>query len=127
CAALAAVSLHRSELPHLALFTMAEVAWARLASAMFAAIIFPCRRRAMYASSPVSRLRIFGVPAMSVVGTVAVGSIGLVVYLLWRDPVAAGPLIKSPLPLEFWIVVGTIVAGALWYAGVKAYRRRSGI
>jgi amino acid transporter len=127
CTGLAAVYLYLIEYHHLALLTMTEVTWAVFMAAMFAAIIFPFRRPAMYAASPVSRLRIFGMPAMSLAGAVGFGVFGLAVYLLWNDPVAAGPLIKSPLPLEFWIVVGTAVVGALWYAGVKAYRRRSGI
>ncbi len=42
-------------------------------------------------------------------------------------PFAAGPMIKKPLPVEFWITTGTAALGTLWYLGVKAYRRRQGI
>lgn len=51
----------------------------------------------------------------------------VVEVLLWKDPIAAGALVRSPLPREFWIVLGIVLAGALWYAGTKVYRRRRGI
>ena len=52
----------------------------------------------------------------------------LAFWLLWRDPIAAGPLIKlSKMPVEAWITLGAIVAGTAWYLGAKAYRKRRGI
>src|SRR6266511_4407118 len=52
---------------------------------------------------------------------------GLPLSAVWTDPIAAGPMIKKPLPVEFWITTGTAALGTLWYLGVKAYRRRQGI
>ena len=49
-------------------------------------------------------------------------------WLLWQDPIAAGPLIKpSKMPVEAWITLGAVVIGAAWYLWVKAYRKRRGI
>ena len=121
------IYLYLIEYHHLALFTMSEAIFAGWLVAIFAAIVFPYRRPEMYAGSPVSGLRVFGLPAMSVVGAVAFVFFGFLEFRLWKDPIVAGPIIKSPLPLEFWILSGTIVLGALWYARVKAYRRRGGV
>jgi amino acid transporter len=112
---------------HFAFLTFVEVLVVVWGFTLLAAVIFPYRRPAMYQASPVARLRVFGMPLMAVTGALGVLVYGLIFYLLWTDPVAAGPMIKKPLPLEFWITVGTIAAGALWYLGVKAYRRRAGI
>src|SRR2546423_13595714 len=95
--------------------------------AMIAAMIFPYRRREIYQASPVARLRVLGLPPMTVTGLLSVLYLGVIFHLLWTDRVAAGPMIRRPFPVEFWITIGTAVVGALWYAGVKAYRRRSGI
>jgi hypothetical protein len=75
----------------------------------------------------VAHLRVFGVPLMSVTGFLGALFLSLVLYLMWNDPVAAGPLIRNPPSLEFWIAVATVGAGVLWYLGVKAYRLRQGI
>lgn len=68
-----------------------------------------------------------GLPAITVAGFVGAVFFAIVGYMLWNDRVVAGPLIRNPLPLEFWIITVAVVLGALWYAGVKAYRRRHGI
>ena len=50
------------------------------------------------------------------------------IWLLWEDPIAAGPLFKpSKMPVEFWITLGAVVLGTAWYLWIKAYRKRRGI
>jgi hypothetical protein len=50
------------------------------------------------------------------------------IYLLWNDPNAAGPLFtRHDLSTEFWIIAGVVAAGTAWYVGIKQYRRRQGI
>ena len=112
---------------NIALLTLIEALLVAWGAVMLAAMIFPYRRRAMYAGSPVARLRLFGMPAMVVTGALALAFFAVVEVLLWRDAIAAGALIRSPLPREFWIVLGVVVFGALWYAVTKVYRRRRGI
>jgi len=111
----------------IAFLTMVEVLIAVWLVVLLAAMIFPYLRRGIYQTSPVSRLRLFGLPLMTITGFIALVYLGWVGYLMWNDPIAAGPLIKSPPPLEFWIVAGAIAVGALWYVGIKAYRARRGI
>ncbi len=53
---------------NIALLTLIEALLVAWGAVMVAAMIFPYRRRAMYAGSPVGRLRWFGVPAMTVTG-----------------------------------------------------------
>jgi hypothetical protein len=65
--------------------------------AMLAAMIFPYRRPQLYQSSPLARLRPFGIPLMTVTGFLGAGFLGIYLYLLWTDPIAAGPMIKNPL------------------------------
>jgi amino acid transporter len=112
---------------NIALLTLIEALLVAWGAVMLAAMAFPYRRRAMYAGSPVAHLRLFGVPAMAVTGFLALAFFAVVEVLLWRDAIAAGALVRSPLPREFWIVLGIVLFGALWYAGTKAYRRRRGI
>jgi amino acid transporter len=112
---------------NIALLTLIEALLVAWGAVMLSAMIFPYRRRSMYAGSPVAGLRWFGLPAMAVTGFLALVFFVIVEVLLWRDPIAAGALIRSPLPREFWIVLGVVVFGGLWYAGMRAYRRRSGI
>ena len=112
---------------HLALLTFFEVLVGVWLIAMLAAMIFPYRRTGIYRPSPVARLRLFGIPLMTVTGFLGALFLAVYLYLLWTDPIAAGPMIKKPLPVEFWITTGTAALGTLWYLGVKAYRRRQGI
>jgi len=65
---------------------------------------------------------------MSITGTIAALFLGVVLYMLWNDPNAAGPLFSADgFTGEFWLLLGVVVFGILWYLGVKAYRRRNGI
>src|SRR5215469_11392377 len=111
-----------------AFLTFIEVLLVVWGMVMVSAVFFPLRRRQLYESSPAKNFKILGVPIMPVAGAVsAVFSVAMI-WLLWNDPIAAGPLFKpSKMPVEFWITVAAVVAAAAWYIWVKAYRKRHGI
>ena len=110
------------------LLTLIEALVVVWGTAMLAAVWFPRTRRQLFEMSPASEMRIGSIPTMSVTGLIAAAFMAWVLYLLWTDPIAAGPLwtAEGPRP-EFWLIVGTVVLGALWYLGVRQYRRSQGI
>ncbi len=111
-----------------AFLTFIEVLLVVWGTVMVAAVIFPARRRQLYESSPAKNFRLAGIPVMPVAGAVAAVFSAAMIWLLWQDSIAAGPLFKpSKMPVEFWITVAAIVIGAGWYLWVKAYRKRQGI
>lgn len=111
-----------------AFLTFIEVLLVIWGAVMVCAVLFPLLRKELYASSPAKNFKIAGIPVMPVAGAVSAAFFVLAFVLLWRDPIAAGPLIKfSKMPVEAWITLGAIVAGVAWYLGAKAYRRRQGI
>jgi basic amino acid/polyamine antiporter, APA family len=111
----------------IALLSLIEALLVAWGVAMAAAVVFPSRRRDFYEASPV-RWKIAGVPVMSLGGAVAALFFVYVGYLLWNDPVAAGPMFTlHHLSREFWIVLGIVAFGIVWFAGTKLYRRRQGI
>lgn len=109
----------------LTLIEMLLVAWM---AAMLSAVVFPRTRPEFYRSSPAKNARIGGVPIMSVSGAFASAFFVYVIYLLWNDPNAAGPLFTlHKLSREFWLVLGILAFGVAWYVGVRLFRRRQGI
>jgi APA family basic amino acid/polyamine antiporter len=111
----------------IALLSLIEALLVAWGVAMAAAVVFPSRRRGFYDASPV-RWTVGGVPVMSIAGGVAALFFIYVGYLLWNDPVAAGPMFTlHHLSREFWIVLGIVAFGVVWFAGTKLYRRRQGI
>jgi amino acid transporter len=111
-----------------AFLTFIEVLLVIWGTVMVAAVVFPSRRRQLYESSPAKNFRLLGVPIMPVAGLISAAFAAVMIWLLWEDPIAAGPLFKpSKMPVEFWITLGGIVAGAAWYLWIKAYRKRQGI
>jgi amino acid transporter len=97
-------------------------------AAMLAAILFPRSRRALFDASPAAGSRLGGVPLMAVTGAISLAFFALVLYLLWNDPIAAGPMFTlDHLSREFWLVLGTVVFGVAWFLGNRLYRRRQGI
>jgi basic amino acid/polyamine antiporter, APA family len=93
-----------------------------------AAILFPRTRRELFQASPAAGSRIGGVPVMVVTAVLSLAFFALVLFLLWNDPIAAGPMFTlSHLSREFWIVLGIVVFGVAWFLGTRAYRRRQGI
>src|SRR6266540_538879 len=84
-------------------------------AAMLAAVLFPRSRRGR-------------VPLMAVTGAVSLAFFALVLYLLWNDPIAAGPMFTlDHLSREFWLVVGVVAFGVAWFLGTRLYRRRQGV
>ena len=95
------------------------LAWAiTLAAGAF----FPYYRPAIYQKSPLAGRTILGLPAMTVSCTL--GALASLFYLvaLWRDDVAAGHA-----PDQVAIVIGTFVAGAVFFFIMKAYRASQGL
>lgn len=110
------------------LLTLVEVLLVVWGTAMASAIVFPRRRPQFFEMSPASQMRIGGLPLMSVTGTVATAFFVWAFFLLWNDPISAGPLFSSEgVSTGAWIVVAVTVFAALWYVGMKIYRRRQGI
>ena len=109
------------------LLTLIEALVVVWGTAMLAAVWFPRTRRQLFEMSPASEMRIGSIPTMSITGLIAAAFMAWVLYLLWTDPIAAGPLwtAEGPRP-EFWLIVGTVVLGAVWYLGVRQYRQEPG-
>jgi len=97
-------------------------------AAMLAAVLFPRSRRELFDASPASGPRLGRVPLMAVTGAVSLAFFALVLYLLWNDPIAAGPMFTlDHLSREFWLVVGVVAFGVAWFLGTRLYRRRRGV
>lgn len=112
----------------IAFLTLVEVLLVIWGAAMVSAIVFPYLQRDLFRLSPASKVRIAGVPVMVITGLLAALFFLWTIVMLWNDPIAAGPLVSAEhVPLEFWIVLGTVVFGIAWYLAVRAYRRRQGI
>lgn len=112
----------------IALLTLIEVLLVIWGAAMVAAVLFPYLQAELFRLSPAAKLRIAGVPVMVITGFVTTLFFLWTIVTLWNDPIAAGPLISSEhITLEFWIVLGTVVFGIVWYVAMRAYRRRQGI
>jgi amino acid transporter len=111
-----------------AFLTFIEVLLVVWGTVMVAAVLFPITRKAMYAASPAKNFKLAGIPIMPVAGAISAVFFAIMIVLLWRDPLAAGPLIHpSKMPVEAWITLGALVLGTGWYIGVRRYRRRQGI
>jgi amino acid transporter len=97
-------------------------------AAMLAAVLFPRSRRELFDASPAAGQRLGGVPLMAVTGAVSLAFFALVLYLLWNDPIAAGPMFTlDHLSREFWLVLGVVAFGVAWFLGTRLYRRRQGV
>jgi basic amino acid/polyamine antiporter, APA family len=95
---------------------------------MLAAVLFPRSRRELFEASPAAGQRLGGVPVMAVTGAVSLVFFALVLYLLWNDPIAAGPMFTlDHLSREFWLVLGVVAFGVAWFLGNRLYRRRQGV
>jgi APA family basic amino acid/polyamine antiporter len=108
------------------LLTLVEALLVIWGTAMAAAIVFPWARRRFYERSPAASWTVAGFPLMAITGVLSVAFFILAFVLLWRDKIAAGPLIDTGAA-SFWLVVGTLVGATAWYLGVKLYRRRQGV
>jgi amino acid transporter len=111
-----------------AFLTFIEVLLVVWGTVMVAAVLFPVTRRALYNASPARNFKLGPIPVMPAAGAISAVFFAVMFYLLWNDPIAAGPLIHpSKMPIEAWITLGALIAGTAWYLGAKAYRKRQGI
>jgi amino acid transporter len=95
------------------------LAWAiTLAAGAF----FPYYRPAIYKKSPLASRTILGLPAMTVSCTLGALASAFYFVALWNDDVAAGSQ-----PDQVAIVIGTFIAGAVFYFVMKAYRASKGV
>jgi amino acid transporter len=112
----------------IALLTLIEALTVVWGTAMLSAVVFPRVRRQLFDVSPASEQRLGGIPLMSITGALAAIFLAVVLVMLWNDEIAAGPLFTSEgVRGEFWLLVGAVVFGAVWYLATKAYRKRQGI
>ena len=112
----------------IALLTLIEALTVVWGTAMISAVVFPRVRRQLFDVSPASEQRLGGVPLMSITGALAAIFLAVVLVMLWNDEIAAGPLFTSDgVRGEFWLLLGAVVFGIVWYLAMKAYRRRQGI
>ena len=108
--------------------TFIEVLLVVWGTVMVAAVLFPVTRRALYNASPARNFKLGPIPVMPAAGAISAVFFAFMFWLLWNDPIAAGPLIHpSKMPVEAWITLGALIAGTAWYLGAKAYRKRQGI
>jgi amino acid transporter len=112
---------------NISLLTLVEPLLVIWGTAMLVAVFFPRTGKRFFQASPASAYKLGRIPLMSVTAALSVAFFGLALVLLWKDKVAAGPLIAHHLPKDFWILVGTVAAAILWYVGNRLYRRRHGI
>ncbi|MHB1421167.1 MAG: APC family permease [Bacillota bacterium] len=105
--------------PYFATVIMIEAAVAAWGVVLLGGIFFPYRKPHIYEKSPISTIKLFGIPIMSV--ACFIGSIGAAVafFFLWSDSFAAGHTIYS------LSVLGIIyLLGFLFYF-VSFYKRKS--
>ena len=82
-----------------------------------AAILFPYRMRATYAASPAARYKVFGLPAVSIVGVLALAVFVFINVELLSQP-ATGVLTRAAL--WSWITFFVVTAAAIIYYFVRA-------
>lgn len=88
------------------------------------AIVVPYRGKTklMYESSPVSKLKVAGVPFISICGAVYAGLLLVLLYFYFTNPGLGALHVPSLLT-----ILAAYVAGTAYFYGVKLYRRRQGI
>jgi amino acid transporter len=111
----------------IALLTLIEALLVIWGTAMAMAVVFPWAGKRFFEASPAKAYKLFGIPLMSLTGAVTVLFFATAFVLLWRDDNAAGSLFGAAHHTELWIVVGTLLAGAVWYIANKLYRRSQGV
>jgi amino acid transporter len=112
---------------NISLLTLIEPLLVIWGTAMLVAVVFPWTGKRFFDASPASAFKVGRIPLMSITGALTVAFFGLALVLLWKDKIAAGPLIAHHLPKDFWILAGTLAAAVLWYIGNRIYRRRQGV
>ncbi len=89
------------------------------AATMVAALVFPWKRKEMYEASPVARLKIFGLPLISVAAAIF---LAFVVYVDFQALTADELGLNGTPGLIF--VGGTYLVAAIVYISSKIYRKR---
>jgi amino acid transporter len=113
---------------NISLLTLIEVLLVIWGLSMLAAVFFPVTKPELFKLSPASRVRFAGMPVMCITGLISTAFFAVVIWMLWNDPNAAGPLVSSAgTTLEFWIILAAVVLGIIWYRVIRARRRMEGI
>jgi amino acid transporter len=86
-----------------------------------AAVIFPFRRKAMYADSPITKMKLAGIPLFSIVGAVDAVLMAIYLYLLLSNGSVTGATNTTALT-----VLGLVVAflAAIWIIAFFLARQR---
>jgi APA family basic amino acid/polyamine antiporter len=87
-----------------------------------AAALFPYRSREIYAASPASRYELFGVPLITIAGTVGAGLIGALIWVALSFDELALTSRDSRL-----VIGGAFVTGLLIFIGWRLFRRTQGV
>jgi len=87
-----------------------------------AAIILPYKDPELYKASPIARLKVFGLPLITVTGVIF-GAFLLFLFYMWATDAVYG--INEPTSYIYMAVLYTI--SILIYIGSKAYRKKQGI
>jgi len=112
----------------IALLTLIEALTIVWGTAMISAVFFPWVRKQLFDVSPASEQRLGGIPLMSITGALAAIFLAAVLVMLWTDEIAAGPLFTSDgVRGEFWLLLGAVVFGIVWYLATRAYRKSQGV
>jgi APA family basic amino acid/polyamine antiporter len=104
-------------------YTLAATMTATLvfSASMIVAVIFPFRAKEIYRTSPAANHKILGLPAISVVGAIALAFNALI---LWQFFVNDSLFVNDGKSLL--IILGVIVACAVYYYARCAWLRRNG-
>jgi amino acid transporter len=95
--------------------------------AMLAGALLPYRRKAIYEVSPASQYRWFGVPAITICGTIAFVFIaGLCVATASLED-QFGLFASGPARAGLVTAVVVTVGAAIWYVGIIRYRKSQGL
>jgi amino acid transporter len=85
-------------------------------------ILFPFRKKALFNSSPIAKLKVGSVPLVCITGAVTSGYILFLVYVFFSY---SNFFLNTPI-LEF-LAFGFNIVGIILYFLIRAYRKRQGI
>jgi len=98
---------------------VAVLAWAIV---LLAGVFFPYRRPDIYEKSPIARIKIAGLPVMSVACGVGAIAAFLFFFDLFFDSFAAGHAFRSRTVLIGWFIGAFVIYWIMWFV-----RRRQGV
>jgi len=104
-----------------------------------AAIAFPYRRRAVWEASPVA-WRLAGVPVITIVGVLSLGTLLVAEWAYLNDPLSGVNILNGLTPIltaedgsltkdtvRFLIAAGTVISGLVVYEISRIVRARRGV